>query len=308
MKDLKPARIYTVAFSGGLDSFVTTHLLLNREQAKDTLFVLVNFDIASEQNQVQQYCATQLYDYLKKQFDKHNIVFSRPKIDFAIEQLTKQDLKAGNEKLPFYVGSRNAVFATMLMSIGEAIANALGLEKQDTAIIPVLGIHKHITYEQYWDTTPAFAAVIKQLAGLNSMYRVQPTFPIINWTKRQIVEYVWRHRLPYQLTWTCYNPVVDRKDDKVIYRPCKQCQACIERYEAAKDIINQINDYEIIVPVTSTNKENADEQKERKTTRAQRTRRSKRKEREAEGKETSHTSGSNNADQIVFDLQTESKQ
>jgi len=243
-------RIYSIAFSGGVDSFVATHMLLTKakqNKQEKSIFVLVNFDLASEQMPVQKEASKLLLDYLKEQFkDTENIELLYVPVKIDITNPDIKDIKAGTNDLPFYMGSRNAVFATLLMGIGESFANKKQLQKTEVEIHPVLGIHRHVTYRQYWDTTPAFASVIKQLASLNTEYYVKPIFPLLTMTKTEILRYVWYQKLPYKLTWTCYNPVITEETETYTeYRPCNECQACIERYEAAKQFLPDINDYTI---------------------------------------------------------------
>ena len=244
--------IYVIAFSGGIDSFVTTHMLLNK-YGKQAEFYLVNFDINSEQTIPQKHASKLLYNWLKEQFPNSVIEYIQSKV--RIQSDVVNTLHAGNEQsgLPFYFGSRNSVYAALLMGIGEAIARAKNLDKAYVEIRPVLGIHRHTTYRQYWDTTPAFAAVIRQLASLNDMYTVRPEFPIITMEKSQILEYVWLHKLPYKYTWTCYKPEKVRETDtEVVFRPCQKCQACVERQKAIENKIPGINNYELTVPKSVT--------------------------------------------------------
>jgi len=262
-------KVFAIGFSGGLDSLVTAHMLLKQNPQAD--FILVHFVINNEQELFTSYAAYKLYEYLKNTFDKSRIYFKYVSFlevdDYkgVIEHLLRQNdkfnasvvsINAGHSDLPHYYGSRNALYLTYLMSISEAFAKTRNYDPKSVELIPVLGIHIHSTYRQYWDTKGSFILVMKQLARLNDMYTVIPEAPILNYTKRQIVQYVAMHKLPYQLTWTCYTPeIIEQTNDKIIARPCKKCQACIEREEAAKGIIADINDYvfEVVVDDIVTN-------------------------------------------------------
>lgn len=66
--------------------------------------------------------------------------------------------------------------------------------------------------------------------------------PFVEWTKSDIVKYMLGKNIPYELTWTCYEPQINEK----YYVPWKVCQACIERENAGiKNNLSSINKYMI---------------------------------------------------------------
>ena len=73
--------------------------------------------------------------------------------------------------------------------------------------------------------------------------------PIRYSLKTEIVKDAVRLGVPYELTWTCYNPqkiILDKKrpGPYIRYVPCLKCEACVEREKAGKEAgVKDINDY-----------------------------------------------------------------
>ena len=148
----------------------------------------------------------------------------------------------------FYTPSRNLVFSTLTTMIGE-IFTASG--KYDELYVG-LGIHKHTHKEEggayerdYWDITPEFADRLQHLLELNDNVKINIYAPYKDKYKKDIVEDVFRLNVPWDRTWTCYNPVqVGAK----LFEPCRECEACIERQLAGNAAgVPEINDYAILV-------------------------------------------------------------
>jgi len=75
----------------------------------------------------------------------------------------------------------------------------------------------------YPDCRPTFIQIMRE-ALLNCDWQpLQLLVPFQNWTKGDIVKEGLRLRVPYELTWTCYQGDAE---------PCGKCGSCTEREEA----------------------------------------------------------------------------
>jgi 7-cyano-7-deazaguanine synthase len=147
-------------------------------------------------------------------------------------------------ELEFYTPSRNLLFSVMAAMIGEIAAMANDLKEVRVG----LGVHKHETYKNYWDITPAFVKKLYELLELNDCVEISMYAPYKDFTKKEIIQDAIRLGLPYELTWTCYNPVVKETINGVIYKPCLECEACHERQKSGEEVgVTDINDYSLTI-------------------------------------------------------------
>lgn len=75
----------------------------------------------------------------------------------------------------------------------------------------------------YPDCRPEFIEVMQRAFTLCDWSPLALVVPFAHWTKAQIVERGLALKVPYELTWTCY------QDDET---PCGKCGSCLERAEA----------------------------------------------------------------------------
>lgn len=76
-------------------------------------------------------------------------------------------------------------------------------------------------YERFPDCRPFFWGVMKQAAAV---YGIGVETPLLQFTKRQIIEEARRLNVPIEMTWSCYSPINDT--------PCGECLACTTRKQA----------------------------------------------------------------------------
>ena len=118
-------------------------------------------------------------------------------------------------KIPVtYVPARNIVF----LSFGVSLAEAIGAE----AVF--IGAHQ-MDYSNYPDCRSSFFESFQEAVhrgtkrGIDGV-GIKIMTPIINMTKKEIVEEGIRMRVPFQYTWSCY------KDGRI---PCGSCESCLLR-------------------------------------------------------------------------------
>lgn len=210
-----------LSHSGGLDSSTLLYYYLDKGYAVQT----VNFHYG-QINAVEQHCAKMIIaDALEKYGSE--LVLAPIVIDVTNIAIHSQDeifKKTGSYYFPY----RNQLFSTILLNIGESIKIT-----KEINVTLALGIHKHLTYDDYWDITSKFVDKLKALNDLNPN-KVEIDMPFVNFIKSQIKEESTRLAVPFEKTWTCYNPIITNnvQDSYVvgkIYTPCNECDACIER-------------------------------------------------------------------------------
>lgn len=237
-------KLAIVSHSGGLDS--TT--LLGYMLENGYIVQPINFDYG-QQNIVEAQAQTNVMNYFQDRYGKDKILDSI-KLDLTSIVNPLQDIISHFRKngfnnatldeanLKHYFPNRNMLF----MSIAGVFAETLAYFKCLTEVTVCIGIHKHTTYQPYWDITEDFANAMQNIVSLNNSMKVTVATPFVDWTKSDIVKYMVENKIPYELTWTCYEPQIAGE----YYVPCKKCQSCIERENAGvKNNFLDINKYVI---------------------------------------------------------------
>ncbi len=202
-----------VLFSGGLDS--TTLLYYAKNKGFDVECLIFNY---GQRHNKEIKNAIEIATRLKLKY--HLIKFALPwkgssliekSVDIPVHQLID------SKNIPStYVPARNIIFLSFAASFAEAIgANAI-----------FIGVNA-IDYSGYPDCRPvfvdAFQEVLKQ--GLKAGVEGKPIkihAPLIKKTKAQIIKLGLKLKVPYHLTWSCY------QGGK---KPCGKCDSCALREE-----------------------------------------------------------------------------
>lgn len=235
-------KLAVVSHSGGLDS--TTLMGYMLENGYTVLPINFNY---GQQNIVEMKAQNNVVNYFRERYGDKKVLDTL-KLDLTpivnpiqkmIDNFRKNGFKnkeLDEANLNHYFPNRNMLFASIAAVFSETLAYFEGLEETSICI----GIHKHTTYKPYWDITKNFADAVQNVLKLNDAIKVKVETPFVENTKADIVKYMIEKNIPYELTWTCYEPQMQDE----YYIPCKECQACIERENAGinNNIIN-INDY-----------------------------------------------------------------
>lgn len=237
-------KLAVVSHSGGLDS--TTLMGYMLENGYTVLPINLNY---GQDNIVEMKSQSNIIEYFQKRYGKDK-VSDTLKLDLTaivnpVQSIIRNFRKNGfknteldEANLKHYFPNRNMLFVSIAAVFAETLAYFEGLEETTVCI----GIHKHTTYKPYWDITVDFANAVQNVVSLNNAINVTVATPFVEWTKSDIVRYMVEKEMPYELTWTCYEPQIEGK----YYMPCKTCQACVERENAgARNKINNINNYKI---------------------------------------------------------------
>jgi len=242
-------KLAIISMSGGLDS--ATLCAETLYQGYDVFVINFNYN---QKNFVEMKAFEELVDYFQNNYISNGKIIGvkklnlKPLFDEFLDIWAKLRDNGKIEKEShhqFYTPSRNLLFAVISAVIGEIIA----LAKDYNEVNIGLGIHKHSEeaygkHRDYWDITPRFAEKLQELFELNNVKNIKIFAPFVDKTKTDVVRRALELKVPYQLTWTCYNPSI--KENVAI--PCLQCEACIERELAGEKAgIKDINNYHIIL-------------------------------------------------------------
>lgn len=126
------------------------------------------------------------------------------------------DAKIGKGIPSTYVPGRNTIFLSYAVSLAETI----GAKKI------FIGANA-VDFSGYPDCRPQYFGIFNKLLSVGTKNKnIRIETPIINKTKKEIVELGIKHRVPFRLTWTCY------RGGKI---PCGKCDACILRAKGFKE-------------------------------------------------------------------------
>jgi 7-cyano-7-deazaguanine synthase len=239
-------KLAVVSHSGGLDSTTLMGYMLENNYVVQP--ITLNY---GQQNVVEMKAQENVVKYFQDRYGKDK-VFDTIKLDLTpiinpIQEIINNFRKNGFENkeldeanLKHYFPNRNLLFSSIAGVFAETLGYLNGLKEVSVCI----GIHKHTTYKPYWDITSDFANAVQNVANLNDTMKIDIATPFVEWTKSDIVKYMVEKNIPYELTWTCYEPQLKGE----YYLPCRVCQACIERENAGiQTNINNMNEYNCTV-------------------------------------------------------------
>lgn len=131
-----------------------------------------------------------------------------------MESYAKQIDKTDGKPVSTYVPFRNGLFLSSAASIA--------LSKECSVIY--YGAHSDdAAGSAYPDCSDAFNNAINEAIHIGSGNQLRVEAPFVNMTKADIVKIGLDLKVPYELTWSCY----EGKD-----RPCGTCGTCIDRAKA----------------------------------------------------------------------------
>ena len=209
-----------ILLSGGLDS--TTCLAIAKKGNFDLYALTINygqhhnFEIESSKNIAKLY-----------KVKKHSILnidltsFGGSALTSDIKIPKKRNTSKINDIPPTYVPARNTIFLSLALAWAETLNSSniyIGVNAMD--------------YSGYPDCRPEYIKSFEKTANLATKSSIEGNkikidTPLINLTKKEIIELGISLKVDYSLTSTCYDP----KNDG---RPCKFCDACQIRIKGFK--------------------------------------------------------------------------
>lgn len=135
------------------------------------------------------------------------------------ESYAEQIAKDGEGMVDTYVPFRNG----LLLSSIAALAMSL-FPKEEVEVY--YGAHADdAAGHAYADCSIEFVEAMKQAIEIGTYNKVHVVAPLVNWNKAQVVKEGLRLKVPYELTWSCY------EGDTCA---CGTCGTCIDRLNAFK--------------------------------------------------------------------------
>jgi len=136
-----------------------------------------------------------------------------------------------------YVPVRNLI----LLSLAGAYAESNNIDNI------FIGVNA-VDYSGYPDCRPEFIDSFQKTLNLASKVgqngqEIKIHTPLISLTKKEIIEMGYKLKVPYELTWSCYDPIYEKSGDII---PCQKCDSCLLReagfsQTGKKDPLKKIN-------------------------------------------------------------------
>ena len=208
-----------VLFSGGVDSTTCLGLAIDKYGKENVIALSVSYgqkhtkEIECSRKIAEYYGVEHIYLDLAKIFEYSDCSLLEhsdreiPKESYA-EQIEKGDGKPVSTYVPF----RNGLFLSSAASIAlSKDCDYYGAHSDDAA------------GNAYPDCSDAFNKAMGDAIYIGSGNQLRIEAPFVNMTKAEVVKTGLALKVPYELTWSCY----EGKE-----RPCGVCGTCLDRAKA----------------------------------------------------------------------------
>jgi len=206
-----------VLLSGGVDS--STSLYIAKKQGFKVHALIFDY---GQRHKKEINCAKRIakkakvnYEVVKLSFPKKGSAL----LDENAKVPTNRSLKKIKSKIPVtYVPARNLIFLSVASSFAESI----------NARVIFIGAHTE-DYSGYPDCREVFFNSFKKTInkGLKSGKKIKIYTPLIKKNKEEIIELGLKLKVPFKLTWSCYND---------LEKPCGKCDSCFFRGKAFRKL------------------------------------------------------------------------
>lgn len=210
-----------VLFSGGLDSTTSLAMAINKYGKENVIALSMQYGQKHDKELIQSkkiceyYDVKHLYIDLTKIFEYSDCsLLKKNEKDIPEGDYKKQLKELNGSNLSTYVPYRNGLF----LSTAASIALSLNCD------VIYYGAHMDdAAMDAYPDCSKEFTDAINQAIYLGSGKKVNVIGPFVNMRKSDIVKIGLDLKVPYELTWSCYEG-----HDKA----CGRCGTCIDRKKA----------------------------------------------------------------------------
>ena len=127
-----------------------------------------------------------------------------------------RDLTTATGVAPSYVPARNLLFLAQMASLQDALGPGLLW----------LGVH-HDDYTGYPDCRPEFIEAADLAVKLGTQYGLRVKAPFVHWSKAEIIRWGLEHKVPYELTHSCY------QGERPACGVCDTCQSRLDAFAGA---------------------------------------------------------------------------
>lgn len=210
-----------VLFSGGLDSTTCLAIAVSIRGHENVIALSLSY---GQKHDKEIECARKLAEYYEVEHLEYDVskifessdcsLLKKNDVDIPNGSYFEQLSKKEGESVSTYVPFRNGLFIS--------IAASIALSKNCDIIY--YGSHKDdAAGDAYPDCSETFNYYISRAIYEGTGKKVEVYAPFINKNKSDIVAEGLRLKVPYKMTWSCYNG-----GDK----PCGKCGTCIDRIRA----------------------------------------------------------------------------
>ncbi|SFB16586.1 7-cyano-7-deazaguanine synthase [Acetitomaculum ruminis DSM 5522] len=223
-----------VLSSGGVDSTTALALAISKYGKENVFALSVSYgqkhdkEIQAAKKVANYYGVEQLFLDLSKIFQFSNCSLLKQSDTEIPKESYSEQIKETKGETPVstYVPFRNGLFLSSAASIA--------LSKECNVIY--YGAHADDACGfAYPDCSSAFNNAMKEAIYEGSGHQLTIEAPFIDKTKAEVVKLGLELKVPYELTWSCY----EGGDE-----PCGECGTCIDRAEAFK--LNNVKDPALI--------------------------------------------------------------
>ena len=210
-----------VLFSGGVDSSTCLGLAVEKYGKDNVVALSISYgqkhirEIEASKNVASFYGVEHIFMDLKSIFEYSDCsLLSSSGRDIPKKSYDEQLKEAEGETVSTYVPFRNGLFISAAASIA--------LSKGCSVIF--YGPHKDdAAGEAYPDCSAEFNNSMAQAVYIGSGKQLRIEAPFVNMTKADIVSMGLTLKVPYELTYSCYEGTE---------KPCGKCGTCIDRIKA----------------------------------------------------------------------------
>lgn len=219
-----------VILSGGLDSTILLYYMINELGIDKNDIIALSFKLSDKKDFIINNDPNKLLyqnnmvelDFAQKTTKtlniKHVIVdvtYMNNILDF-MRKSEKHDLNSTNKNKQ----TTSMPFRNMIL-----MSNAFAFAQMNECDEIYVGYQKQDQYG-YWDTNMEFVNKLNSIAALNpDAKNVKIVCPFVELSKSDEILIGLKHNVPFENTWTCYNPVFQNDELK----QCGKCLSCKER-------------------------------------------------------------------------------
>ena len=211
-----------VLSSGGVDSTTALGMAIDKYGKENVTALSISYgqkhdkEIKAAEAVAAYYGIEQVFLDLAKIFQYSNSSLLKQSTEEIPEESYSEQIKetGGEKPVSTYVPFRNGLFLSSAASIA--------LSKECSVIY--YGAHADdAAGAAYPDCSPAFNAAMNTAIWEGSGYQLKIEAPFIHMNKADVVRTGLKLKVPYELTWSCY----EGGD-----RPCGKCATCLDRAAA----------------------------------------------------------------------------
>ena len=213
-----------VLFSGGVDSTTCLGMVIEKYGKENVIALSVSYgqkhvkELKASKDVAKYYGVEHLFLDLGKIFEYSDCsLLTHSGKEIPHDSYAKQLDEANGNPVSTYVPFRNGLFLSAAASIA--------LSKSCDEIY--YGAHSDdAAGNAYPDCSGIFNEAMSKAIYEGSGRKLKIIAPFVNWTKKDVVKEGLRLKVPYELTWSCYEG-----SDK----PCGTCGTCIDRAKAFEE-------------------------------------------------------------------------